>query len=101
MARLGSNQRPLGGRAPLRRDTGPEGLHEYSLGSTRIVVVMQGSASPRRLSQGEQRVMDSFYAGQLHAELCRARDAELADAATRESPAAARLSLTARALPLA
>jgi hypothetical protein len=106
MARLGSNQRPLGGRAPLRRDTGPEGLHEYSLGSTRIVVVMQGSASPRRLSQGEQRVLDSFYAGrlpagQLHAELCRARDAELADAATRESPAAARLSLTARALPLA
>jgi hypothetical protein len=69
-------------------------------------MVMQGSASPRRLSQGEQRVLDSFYAGrlpagQLHAELCRARDAELADAATRESPAAARLSLTARALPLA
>ena len=50
-------------------------------------MVMQGSASPRRLSQREQRVLDSFYdgrlpAGQLHAELCRARDAELADAAT-------------------
>jgi hypothetical protein len=64
---------------------------------------MQGSASPRRLSQGEQRVLDSFYvgrlpAGQLHAELCRARERELADAATRESPVAARLSVTAREL---
>jgi hypothetical protein len=70
----------------------------------KIVVRMQGSASPRRLSQGEQRVLDSFYvgrlpAGQLHAELCRARDAELTDAATtRELPVPARLSVTARAL---
>ena len=70
----------------------------------KIVVGMQGSASPRRLSQGEQRVLDSFYvgrlpAGQLHAELCRARDADLADVATtRELPVRARLSVTARAL---
>ena len=39
-----------------------------------------GPASPARLSQGEQRALASFYAGrlpagQLHAELCRAREA--------------------------
>jgi hypothetical protein len=46
----------------------------------------QGSASPGRLSQGEQRALASFLAGrmpagQLHAELCRAREEALAAAA--------------------
>jgi hypothetical protein len=48
-----------------------------------------GPASPGRLSQGEQRALASFYAGrlpagQLHAELCRAREAVLAAAAARQ-----------------
>jgi hypothetical protein len=51
-----------------------------------------GPASPARLTQGEQRALASFYAGrlpagQLHAELCRAREAALAAAAAREAPA--------------
>jgi hypothetical protein len=42
-----------------------------------------GPASPGRLSQGERRALASFLAGrlpagQLHAELCRARQAVLA-----------------------
>jgi hypothetical protein len=45
-----------------------------------------------RLSQGEQRALASFLAGrmpagQLHAELCRAREAALAAAAEPEAPA--------------
>jgi hypothetical protein len=44
-----------------------------------------------RLSQGEQRALSSFLAGrmpagQLHAELCRAREAALAAANEREAP---------------
>jgi hypothetical protein len=44
------------------------------------------------LSQGEQRALASFLAGrlpagQLHAELCRAREAALAAATDREAPA--------------
>ena len=50
-----------------------------------------GPASQGRLSQGEQRALASFLAGrmpagQLHAELCRAREAALAAAAEREAP---------------
>jgi len=46
----------------------------------------QGQASASRLSQGEQRALASFLAGrlpagQLHAELCRAREAALVGAA--------------------
>jgi hypothetical protein len=52
----------------------------------------QGAASPGRLTQGEQRALASFYAGrlpagQLHDELCRAREAALAAAAAHEPPA--------------
>jgi hypothetical protein len=49
-----------------------------------------GQASAR-LSQGEQRALASFLAGrmpagQLHTELCRAREAALAAADEREAP---------------
>jgi hypothetical protein len=49
-----------------------------------------GPASPARLSQGEQRALASFYAGrlpagQLHAELRRAREAAIAAAAARQT----------------
>jgi hypothetical protein len=48
-------------------------------------------ASPGRLSQGEQRALASFLAGrmpagQLHGELCRAREAALAAETAAESP---------------
>jgi hypothetical protein len=51
-----------------------------------------GPASPGRLSQGEQRALASFLAGrmpagQLHVELCRAREAALAAAAARHTSA--------------
>jgi hypothetical protein len=51
----------------------------------------QGLALTGQLSQGEQRALASFLAGrmpagQLHAELCRAREAALAAAAEREAP---------------
>jgi hypothetical protein len=53
------------------------------------------------LSQGEQRALASFLAGrmpagQLHDELCRAREAALSAAAARQAPADA-----ARAVPAA
>jgi hypothetical protein len=53
-----------------------------------------GPASPGRLSQGEQRALASFFAGrlpagQLHAELCRARAAALAEAAAATAAAEA------------
>jgi hypothetical protein len=62
-------------------------------------VMSQGLASPGRLSQGEQRALASFFAGrlpagQLHEELCRAREAALSAAAAPES-----LGATAPALP--
>ena len=49
------------------------------------------SASSGRLSQGEQRALASFLAGrmpagQLHGELCRAREEALAAAKEREVP---------------
>jgi hypothetical protein len=52
----------------------------------------QGPASLGRLSQGEQRALASFLAGrmpagQLHAELCRAREAALAAEAALQAPA--------------
>jgi hypothetical protein len=65
----------------------------------------QGPASPGWLSQGEQRALASFYAGrlpagQLHDELCRAREAALAAAAAHEAPAGPPpLPETAPALP--
>ena len=48
-----------------------------------------GPASPGRLSEGERRVLASFLAGrlpagQLHGELCQAREAALAAVAARE-----------------
>jgi hypothetical protein len=51
----------------------------------------QGLASPGRLSQGEQRALTAFLAGrmpagQLHAELCRAREAALAASAAPQQP---------------
>ena len=50
-----------------------------------------GLASPGRLTQGEQRALASFLAGrlpagQLHAELHRAREAALAAQASVDSP---------------
>jgi hypothetical protein len=64
-------------------------------------VMGHGPASPARLSQGEQRALASFYAGrlpagQLHAELCRAREAAL-EAASQPS-AESSLSVPAPAL---
>jgi hypothetical protein len=51
-----------------------------------------GLASPGGLTQGEQRALASFLAGrlpagQLHTELCRAREAAMAAAAAHEAPA--------------
>jgi hypothetical protein len=62
-------------------------------------------ASVGRLSQGEQRALASFLAGrmpagQLHAELCRAREAALAAEAARQVPAASPAA-PAAALPVA
>jgi hypothetical protein len=62
-------------------------------------------ASVGRLSQGEQRALASFLAGrmpagQLHAELCRAREAALAAEAARQAPAASPAA-PAAALPVA
>jgi hypothetical protein len=52
----------------------------------------KASTPARRLSQGEQRALASFLAGrlpagQLDAELCRAREAALAQAEARQAPA--------------
>jgi hypothetical protein len=57
-------------------------------------VMSHGPASPGRLSQGERRALASFLAGrlpagQLHAELCRAREAALAAPEPSGAPAAA------------
>jgi hypothetical protein len=65
------------------------GLQDAMRGRRRTVVMSQGPASPGRLSQGEQSVLASFLAGrlpagQLHAELCRAREVALAAAAAHE-----------------
>jgi hypothetical protein len=51
------------------------------------------STSARSLSNGEQRALSSFLAGrlpagQLHDELCRAREAALAQAEAQQAPAA-------------
>jgi hypothetical protein len=53
----------------------------------------KASTPARRLSQGEQRALASFLAGRLPAgqldqELCRAREAALAQAEARQAPAA-------------
>jgi hypothetical protein len=61
-------------------------------------------ASPSRLSQGEQRALASFYAGrlpagQLHAELCRAREAALAALASAEVPPEASPEAPSTAVP--
>jgi hypothetical protein len=71
-------------------DTGGPGLEDRREGTRRIVVMGHGSASPGRLSQGEQRALASFLAGrlpagQLHGELCRAREAALAAAVAQQS----------------
>jgi hypothetical protein len=62
-----------------------------------------GPASPGRLTQGEQRALASFYAGrlpagQLHAELSRAREQALAAAAARQASPESSLSVPAPAL---
>lgn len=56
------------------------------------------------MSQGERRALASFLAGrlpagQLHAELCRAREAALAAAAPREAPVDAPVPEPAPAVP--
>ena len=53
----------------------------------------KASTPARRLSQGEQRALASFIAGrlpagQLNDELCRAREAALAQAEAHPAPAA-------------
>jgi hypothetical protein len=53
----------------------------------------KASTPARRLSQGEQRALASFIAGrlpagQLYDELCRAREAALAQAEARQAPVA-------------
>jgi hypothetical protein len=63
-------------------------------------------ASPGRLSHGEQRALASFLAGrmpagQLHAELCRAREAALAAADERDARAEVASPARAAALRLA
>jgi hypothetical protein len=69
-----------------------ESLQEAVREKRTFEVMIQGPASPVRLSQAEQRALASFLAGrlpagQLHTELCRAREAALAAAAGREAPA--------------
>ena len=56
------------------------------------------------MSQGERRALASFLAGrlpagQLHAELCRAREAAMAAAAAREPPVDAPVPEPAAAVP--
>jgi hypothetical protein len=58
-----------------------------------MVAMGNASKSARRLSQGEQRALASFLAGrlpagQLNEELCRAREAALAQAEAHQAPAA-------------
>jgi hypothetical protein len=58
-----------------------------------MVAMGTASKSARRLSKGEQRALSSFLAGrlpagQLNEELCRAREAALAQAEAHEAPAA-------------
>ena len=67
-------------------------------------MMSHGPASPGRLSQGEQRALASFYAGrlpagQLHAELTRAREAALAAVAARQAPADTSLPLAEAPVP--
>jgi hypothetical protein len=62
-------------------------------GGEKIAVMRKRSTPARRLSQGEQRALASFLAGrlpagQLNDELCRAREAALAQAAAEQAPAA-------------
>jgi hypothetical protein len=69
----------------------PRGFGGSRQGNEKDVAMGQGSASPGRLSQGEQRALASFLAGrmpagQLHGELCRAREAALAAAVERQRP---------------
>jgi hypothetical protein len=59
-----------------------------------MAVMRNASTTARRLSHGEQRALSSFLAGrlpagQLHDELCRAREAALAQAEARQAPAVA------------
>ncbi len=54
-------------------------------------MMSHGMASAGRLTQGEQRALASFLAGrlpagQLHAELCRHREAAMAAQASVDSP---------------
>jgi hypothetical protein len=58
-----------------------------------MAAMRKASTSARRLSNGEQRALSSFLAGrlpagQLHDELCRAREAALAQAEAQQAPAA-------------
>ena len=58
-----------------------------------MVAMGNASTSAGRLSKGEQRALSSFLAGrlpagQLNEELCRAREAALAQAEAHEAPAA-------------
>jgi hypothetical protein len=58
-----------------------------------MVAMGTASKSTRGLSKGEQRALSSFLAGrlpagQLNEELCRAREAALAQAEAHQAPAA-------------
>jgi hypothetical protein len=57
-----------------------------------MAAMRKASKHARRLSQGEQRALASFLAGrlpagQLNDELCRAREAALAQADAEQAPA--------------
>nr|MBA3263408.1 hypothetical protein [Thermoleophilaceae bacterium] len=61
---------------------------ERSAGRRKRLAVGKASATARTLCQGEQRALASFIAGrlpagQLHGELCRARELALAKAAAQ------------------
>jgi hypothetical protein len=59
----------------------------------KMAAMRKASTHARGLSQGEQRALASFIAGrlpagQLNDELCRAREAALAQAEAQQAPAA-------------
>jgi hypothetical protein len=58
----------------------------------KMAAMRKASTHARRLTQGEQRALASFLAGrlpagQLNDELCRAREAALAQAEAQQAPA--------------
>jgi hypothetical protein len=81
------------------------GLAGAPSGNEKKAAMSDGTAPVGRLSSGEQRALASFLAGrlpagQLHAELCRHREAALAAAVAPEirEPAPAEASIAVPAL---